>query len=54
MYKNAVANNDMFHLGHDFYNITFKTKHKLHIDSTSAPHPTGKILGVHPSSLEIR
>jgi hypothetical protein len=33
MYINAVADSVMLYLQHDFYNIIFKMKHKLHIAS---------------------
>ena len=36
-YMNAVANNVMLYLGHDFYNIIFKIKYKLYIASGLAP-----------------
>jgi hypothetical protein len=42
MYTNAVAESGMLYLQHDFYNITFKVKHKLYIASGSAPPPSEK------------
>jgi hypothetical protein len=38
---NAVADSVMLHL-HDFYNIIFKIKHKLHMASGSAATPKEK------------
>jgi hypothetical protein len=52
MYIPAVAGNVMLCLQHDFYNIIFKIKHKLYIDSGSAspPPPPGGIRGAHLNS----
>jgi hypothetical protein len=36
MHINSVANSVLLYLQHDFYNITFKIKHKLFIVSGSA------------------
>jgi hypothetical protein len=36
---NTVADSAMLYLRHDFYNIIFKIKHKLHIASGLAPSP---------------
>jgi hypothetical protein len=49
MYINAVANSVMLQLQlqHDFYNIIFKSKHKLHTALGSAPAPPIKILGAY-------
>jgi hypothetical protein len=47
MYINAVANNVMLYLQHDFYNIIFKTKYKLYIALYIAPPPQRNILGAH-------
>jgi hypothetical protein len=38
VYK-TIAGSVMLYLQHDFYNIIFKIKHKLHIVSGSAPPP---------------
>jgi hypothetical protein len=40
MYIDAVANSVMLYLQHDFYNISFKIKHKLYIASGSDPPPS--------------
>ena len=48
MYINAVANNVMLYLRHDFYYIIFKTKRKLYVASGAAPPtPQGKLLSAH-------
>jgi hypothetical protein len=39
MCTNAVADSVMLYLQHDFYKITFKIKHKLHIASGSVLLP---------------
>jgi hypothetical protein len=48
MYINAVAGSAMLYLQHDFYNIVFKTKHKLCIASGSGPRPPRKNPGCGP------
>jgi hypothetical protein len=40
-YINAVAGSVMLYL-HDFYNVTLKMKHKLHIAPGTAPPPSSK------------
>jgi ribosomal 30S subunit maturation factor RimM len=50
MYINTVAGSVMLYLWSDFYNIIFKTKHKLYISSGSESHPPSlqrEILGAH-------
>jgi hypothetical protein len=44
VYINAVANSVMLrlYLRHDSYNITFKIKYKLYIESGSTPPPPSK------------
>jgi hypothetical protein len=51
MYINAVANGIMLYLLCDFYNIIFKTKHKLYVDSGLPPPPATKTSGCTPASL---
>jgi hypothetical protein len=40
MYINAAADSVMLYLRHDFYNKTFKIKHKLYVASGSDPLPS--------------
>jgi hypothetical protein len=52
MYINAVAGSVMLCLQHDFYNIIFKIKHKLFIDSRSnPPSPPKKKFGCAPAAF---
>jgi hypothetical protein len=39
MYISAVAGNVILYLQHEFYNMIFKIKHKLHTASGSPPPP---------------
>jgi hypothetical protein len=55
MYINAVADSVKLHL-HDFYNTTFKIKHKFYIAPGSAAPPPplkGKILGARLQAIII-
>jgi hypothetical protein len=48
MYIHALADGVTLYLQYDFYNVTFKIKHKLYTASGSAPPPLQrKILGAH-------
>ena len=56
MYINEVADSVMLqlYLQHDFYNIIFKIKPKLYIDTGSATvPPQGKLLGAYPVASEV-
>jgi hypothetical protein len=44
---NAVANGVITYLVHDFYNISFKIKHKIYIEPQGPPPPKKQIVGAH-------
>jgi hypothetical protein len=49
IYINEVANSVMLYVQHEFYNLIFKIKHKLHIPQGRPLPPTKEKFWVHTS-----